>query len=202
MSIPTISRAALGVIALAPCFAGGHAEASDGIRLSIDWGKLADALNDGALHLPHESPHRDAEKRDRQTPEAPWFGVTPHLSLILRDWGGAQLLVGHLMLTDEMRLSRSCRMIFSRVRLADGRLAPFAQAGFGQWRVDTDLMPIMPADVEIAAQVGGGFELMVNSHAAIALETDYTILYREQHAPEMISGPHPWATFLAGRAVF
>ncbi|HXN33039.1 MAG TPA: hypothetical protein VN894_14310 [Polyangiaceae bacterium] len=199
-----ISRAAVGAIMLAPSLAVGQAQASDGLRLSVDWAKLADVLNDGATFLPHESPRRGVEKKVRSawTPEPPWFGLSPHLSLVARDWSGAQLLVGHLMLTDELRLSRSCRMILSRVRIIDGRIAPFAQVGFGQWRVDTDLMPIIPADVEIAAQVGGGFELTLDAHAAIALETDYTILYREQHAPEMVSGPHPWVTFLAARAIF
>jgi len=161
-------------------------------------------MNDGAGILPRDTPQRAIVKKTRSawTPETPWVGASPHLSLVARDWSGAQLLVGHLMLTDELRLNRSCRMILSRVRFVDGRIAPFAQAGFGQWRVDTDLMPIMRADVEIAAQLGGGFELTIDEHTAFALETDYTILYREQHAPEMVSGPHPWVAFLAARAVF
>ena len=199
-----ISRAAIGASILAPCLAVGHAHASDGLRLSVDWAKLADVLNDGASLLPRTPPHQNVELNGRSTwaPETSWFGLSPRISLVARDWSGAQLLVGQMMLTDELRLSRSCRMILSRVRIADGRIAPFAQVGFGQWRVDTDLMPIIPADVEIAAQLGAGFDVRLNANAAIALETDYTFLYREQHALDMVSGPRPWATFLAGRAVF
>lgn len=199
-----ISRAALGVSILAPCLAVGHAHASDRLRLSVDWTKLADVLNDGASLLPRTPPRRSVEMNGRSTwaPETSWIGLSPHLSLVARDWSGAQLLVGQMMLTDELRLSRSCRMILSRVRIADGRIAPFAQVGFGQWRVDTDLMPIVAPDVEIATQLGAGFDVRLNANAAIALETDYTFLYREQHALEMVSGPRPWATFLAARAVF
>jgi len=199
-----ISRAAIGASILAPCLSAGHAQASDGFRLSVDWAKFAEVLNDGATFLPHTAHSRSTQRGEGSawSPEPSWLGVTPHVSLVARDWSGAQLLVGQLMLTDELRPSRSCRMIFARVRIADGRIAPFAQAGFGQWRVDTDWVPIIPADVEIAAQLGAGFDLRLDERASIALETDYTLLYREQHSPEMVSGPHPWATFLAARATF
>ncbi|MGA7120638.1 MAG: hypothetical protein WBY94_11095 [Polyangiaceae bacterium] len=198
-----ILRAALGASILAPCFSTGHALAGDRFRLSVDWAKFAEVLNEGAPFLPHVT-HPPGIKSEQSTwsPEPSWFGVTPHISLVARDWSGAQLLVGQLMLTDELRPSRSCRMIFTRIRIADGRIAPFAQAGFGQWRVDTEWMPIIPADVEIAAQLGAGFDLRLDANASIAFETDATILYREQHSPEMVSGPHPWASFLAARATF
>jgi hypothetical protein len=131
-----------------------------------------------------------------------WFGVSPHVSIVARDWGGAQLLLGHLTLTDQLRLSRSSRMFVSRVRLADGRFAPFAHVGIGQWRVDTDLMPVLPRDVELATQLGLGFEIAFARQAALALEGDYTILIRDQHEPQMVAAPHLLGAFLAGRAKF
>jgi hypothetical protein len=197
MSKRRVPRAAASASILAVWLSASHAQANDGLHLSIDWGKLAKALNDSAALLPHES-----LRLTTSSSEPRWFGASPHRSLVARDWGGAQILIGSLMLTDQLRLSRSCRMIVSRVRMADGRVAPFVQAGLGQWRVDTDLMPAMPRDVELAGQLGGGFELALGEHAAIAIETDYTILYREQHEPQMIPGSHPWVTFLAARALF
>jgi hypothetical protein len=204
MSIRRVSPAAASLVTLAVCLVATQANANDGLRLSLDWGKLADMLHDGAPFLRQESSRSVLERgmHPASTPEAPWLVVSPHVSLVARDWSGAQLLVGHLMLTDQVRLSRSCRMLLSRVRIAAGRFAPFAQAGLGQWRVDTDLMPTMPRDVEMAGQLGGGFEFAVSRSATIALEADYTILYREQHEPQMISEPRPWVTFLAARARF
>jgi hypothetical protein len=197
MSKRGILRAAASAFILAVLVSTGRARASDGLQLSVDWGKLAKVLNDGASLLPRESLRSTSPLTEPRL-----FGVSPHLSLVARDWGGSQILIGNLMLTDQLRLSRSCRMIVSRVRLADGRVAPFMQAGLGQWRVDTDLMPAMPRDVQIAAQLGGGFELGLGEHIAIALETDYTVLYREEHGPQMSPGSRPWVTFLAARALF
>ena len=93
-------------------------------------------------------------------------------------------------------------MVLSRIRLANGRFTPFVQVGIGQWRVDTDLVPYLPRDVEIAEQTGGGFEFALSRSAVIAVEADYTILYREQHEPQMVAEPRPWVTFVAARARF
>jgi hypothetical protein len=134
--------------------------------------------------------------------ESPWIGTRPNFSLVARDWGGSQLLVGHLTLTDQLRLSRSIRMVVTRVRLSNGRLAPFAHVGLGQWRVDTSLLPAVPADEELAGQLGGGFELALGPRASIAIEADWTLLYRERYEPQMVSSPQLWATFLASRIVF
>jgi hypothetical protein len=204
-----IARAIAVALALASSLTAARARADEGgLRLSVDWGKLAGVIRDGGDALfPSESA---AWKRAQQQPDARptsgeqqrWFGVSPHVSLVARDWGGAQLLVGHLSLTDQVRLSRSSRMVISRVRLPGGRLAPFAQIGLGQWRIDTDLMPVLPHDVELAGQLGGGFELSLAPHTVLAIEADYTILYREQHEPQHVSGPHLWGTFLAARALF
>jgi hypothetical protein len=196
-------RSALGAVALAAWLVGGRAHADDGLRVSVRWDKLADLMRNGAL-LPGESLHPLYEHRTAAASgiEPRRFGVSPHLSLVARDWNGAQLLLGHLTLTDQVRLSRSSRMVLTRVRIAEGRLMPFAQAGLGQWRVDTDWMPVLPHDVELAGQLGGGFELAVGQGARIALEADYTILYREQHEPQMVSAPHLWGAFFAARIPF
>lgn len=171
-------------------------------RLVIDWSKVADALRDGESFVkPREvTAHTTSTGADRERER--WFGVSPHVSLVARDWGGAQQLVGHLSITDQLRLSRSSRMVVTRVRLADGIVRPFAQIGLGQWRLDTDLMPVMPHDTELATQLGGGFEISVTRTWVAAVEADYTILYREQYEPQQVTGPRIWGTFLASRARF
>lgn len=179
------------------------ARADETSRMNLDWGKLADAIHDGGIALfPREGyGTRGSSALARQDVER-WVGVTPHLSLVARDWSGVQLLMGgHVSVTDQLRLSRSSRMVVSRVRLADGRLAPFLQVGLGQWRVDTDLMPVLPRDVELATQIGGGFELSLAPRWRLAIEYDYTVLYREDHRPEQIS-PRIWGAFVATRASF
>jgi hypothetical protein len=201
------ARAIAGVVALAAWLTGSDARADDRLRISIDWARLAGVMHDFSAFLPRESWQPGVEHGSRINQEQPRsFGLSPHLSLFARDWGSTQLLLGHLAPTDQVRLSRSSRMVVSRVRIVGERFAPFVQAGLGQWRVDTDLMPVLPRDVSLAAQVGGGFEFAVWSraafHAVIALEADYTVLYREQREPQMVSGPHLWGTFFAARARF
>jgi len=93
-------------------------------------------------------------------------------------------------------------MVVTRVRLSDGVLVPFAQVGLGQWRIDADLVPSLCRDVESAAQFGAGFELGMGRFAALAVEGDYTILYREQHEPQMLFAPHLWGGLLAARVRF
>jgi hypothetical protein len=190
-------------LAAAASLGATTARAEASLRLSVDWGKLETVLREGPAGLlpqPRETflPLSDRTERN----DTKWFGLSPHVSLVARDWGGAQLLLGHLTLTDQLRLSRSSRMIVSRVRLADGRFAPFAHLGLGQWRVDTDLMPVLPHDIELAAQMGLGFEVAFSRRAALAIEGDHTILIRDQREPQMIATPHLWGTFLAARAFF
>ncbi len=200
-----IGNATAGAFAIAGALAATSARADTALRLSVDWSKLEGVLRDGpAAFLPRETPvASSARSSEEASPaETKWFGLSPHVSLIARDWGGAQLLLGHLTLTDQYRLSRSSRMVVTRIRLADGRFAPFVHVGLGQWRVDTDLMPVLPRDVELATQVGGGFEMAFSRRAALAIEADHTILIREQREPQMIATPYVWGTFLAARALF
>ena len=186
------------LVALAPASAMADGEVS---RLNIDWDKLSDAIRKGEVALfPREHPYVRTGAPSASSQQERWFGVSPHLSLVARDWGGSQLLLGHASVTDIVRLSRSSRMVVSRLRLADGRLAPFTQIGIGQWRTDTDLMPVLPRDTELAAQFGGGFEFRVAHGCELALEMDYTILYREEHEPQHVPVPRIWGAFLATRA--
>lgn len=194
--------AAVAALALA---SPSEARADDSSRANLDFGKLAEAIQDGGRSLfPREGygmrptvAARAEQSFDR------WFGITPHLSLVARDWGGVQpLLGGHLAVTDQFRLSRSSRMVVTRVRLADGRVSPFVQVGLGQWRVDTDLMPVLPRDTELATQLGVGCELHVFRQWRLAIEVDHTVLYREAHEPQQLSGPHIWGAFLATHARF
>ena len=99
------------------------------------------------------------------------------------------------------------RMVVTRLRLADGRLTPFVHVGIGQWRADTSVVPSLSTEVQLAGQVGGGFELAIAPRTVIALEADCTALYRESHdgTPTVSSGQAlgaTWATLLAARARF
>jgi hypothetical protein len=188
--------------AFAALVVASRAQAQERMALSVDWTKLAVLLRGTDGVVPQDSWRPLLDQRTGSLVDSPIIGTSPHVSLVARDWSGAQVLMGTLMLTDQMRLSRSCRMVLSRVRLTHGRFTPFIQVGIGQWRVDTDLVPYMPRDVEIAEQTGGGFELALSRYAALALEGDYTILYREQHERQMVAEPRPWVTFVAARARF
>jgi len=189
----------------------GTARASDTLRLSVDWDKLGAVLRSPGSVLPKEEAPVEhpvgADKLgtapgERVPSDVPWIGTRPRVSLVARDWGGALLLAGHMTLTDQMRLSRSNRMVVTRLRVAEGRLTPFAQLGLGQWRVDSNLLPVLPHDVEDAAQLATGFELALAPRAVIAVETDLTILYRSTHEPQMFCSPDLWGAFLAARAEF
>jgi hypothetical protein len=193
----TACAAALTVLVLA-----GRADAQERMSLSVDWNKLAEILRGGDWLLPQDSWRPLLEQRIGSLADSPIIGTSPHVSLVARDWSGAQLLMGSLMLTDQLRLSRSCRMVLSRIRLANGRFTPFIQLGVGQWRVDTDLVPYLRRDVELAEQSGLGFEFALTHGAAIAVEGDYTVLYRERHEPQMVAEGRPWVTFVAARARF
>ena len=189
------------VAVLVGVLVSANARAEGGL-LELDWGRLANAFRDGGGMPQLHDPLRMEADRRPPISEMRWFNVNSHLSLVARDWGNAQLLLGHLALTDQMRLIRSSRMVIGRLRVGDGRIVPFLQVGAGQWRIDTDLMPVYKRDVEIAGQLGGGIEFIVSHRTMLALETDETVLYREQHEPQRVASPHQWGTLLAARAIF
>jgi hypothetical protein len=200
-----MTRAFACAVALVSVLMGASrtAEAAPIATLDVDWERLAEAVRD-ARHFFGERESKNEQSRARAVQDAaePRGGLSPHLSLVARDWGGTEALFGGMTVRDQVRLSRSSRMMISRVRFMEGRFAPFFEVGLGQWRVDTDLMPVLPRDTELAAQIGGGFELHVWSRFALALEVDHFILYREQHEPQMITAPHVWGSFIGARAVF
>ena len=192
-------------LALSALLAPSIATADDAARFPVDWDKqLGLVLHEAApSFMPRESLRPEADKKESPAPLR-WIGTTPRLSLVARDWGVSQLLWGHLTVSDQVRLTRSSRMVVTRLRLTDGRLAPFAQLGLGQWRVDTSVMPMLPSDVELAAQAGGGFELELSPQVVLAMEADCTGLYREGREPqtEALASGHFWSTLLAARARF
>jgi hypothetical protein len=179
-----------------------HADGS--ARWAVEWGKLGDVIREMPASFLPVGTHRSVLERpepiaDEPTRKQP-FRLA--LSLVARDWGGAQLLVGHLSLIDQLRLIQSSRMFVTRVRVGEGAIVPFAHLGLGQWRVDTELMPSLPRDVEVAAQFGAGFEIAFSRGIALAVEADHTYLIRDQHQPQMVSTPHLWGASLAAKAVF
>jgi hypothetical protein len=177
--------------------------ADEGLHLRVDWSGLAALLREGTPSvLPRESLRSPTQDREAASEQAPWLGLAPRVSLVARDWGSSQVLWGQLSLTDQLRLTRSSRMVVTRVRFANGRIVPFAQVGLGQWRVDTTLLPSLPSDAHTAAQLGGGFELEVAPRASLALEADCTMLDQEGRALDSVAAGHVWMTMLAGRARF
>jgi len=129
--------------------------------------------------------------------------MSPRLALVARDWGVTQVLWGHLAVTDQFRLSRSSRMVVTRLRLVDGRLSPFLHVGVGQWRADTSVVASLSSDVVLAGQLGGGFELEVAPRTVIALQADCTLLYREGRGDgQTLASGQLWGTLLAARARF
>jgi hypothetical protein len=174
----------------------------------VDWGKLGDVLNQapGALLQLRERDVERGEHGDRSE-SSDWFaarplvGLAPRMSVVARDWGASQLLVGNLTLTDQLRLTRSSRMVVSRVRLAEGRLVPFAQLGIGEWRVDRSLVPTLPLNQQLAAEAGAGFELTVTPSLAVALEADWTLLSNDD-ITSRLQTIGLWGSLLAARARF
>ena len=196
--LPLCAIAASG---LALLLGASPARASEAGRLGVDWGKLALVLQTPpALLFPHGSTH--AETFDPDEP-APWVGAEPRLSLVARDWAGSRQLVGDLALTDELRPSHSSRMVVSRVKLAEGRVAPFAQLGLGEWRVDTSMFPTLPREHVLAGQAGLGFELSLSADTVVAFETGWTFL-ESQNATDVVAQTHPvlFSTNVAARTRF
>lgn len=141
-----------------------------------------------------------------QNPGNAWFGVAPRVSFVARDWATSLRLAGdRLSLVDAMRLSQSTRMIVTRVRFGDpgvSRVTPFAQIGLGQWRTDTNIMPLTPRSTEIAGQVGGGIEIRVSRAWQLAAESSVTALYQERYEELNVPQTRFWSAMLASRLEF
>jgi hypothetical protein len=197
--------AAVGLVAAA-LLSSARAHADQRLHLGLEWDKLAEVIRSGGASLLPEMGWNfsgaAADPAVATGDDSPWMGRSPRVTVVARDWGGAGLVLGRLTPTDEIRLSRSVRMLLARVRAPAGRFVPFAHIALGQWRVDTTWLPMLRPDVELAGQVGAGFEVALSPYAAIAFETDYTILYRDQHEPQMVCEPRIWGSFLVARGRF
>jgi hypothetical protein len=188
---------------MAVILVAGGARADQSFHFQIAWNGLGEVIQKGSTMLLLPQAGARAETRDVVTGTAGTNAVVaPRASLIARDWGGAMVLTGHLSPTDQFRLSRSTRMIMGRVHVPVGRFTPFGQLGLGQWRLDPDLFPSCVRDVESAGLLGGGLEVALARTAVVALEADYTVLYREQHEPQMVDAAHHWGSFVAARWLF
>ena len=143
------------------------------------------------------------EKPSVQNTDNDWLGFAPKLSLVARDWGASFKVAGdRLALVDAMRLTRSTRMVLTRISTSDSRIAPFAQVGLGQWRTDPYLMPLTPRYEEIAAQAAAGVEVRIIGTWQLALESTVTMLYREQRQEGDYPATHSWSTSFASRVDF
>lgn len=197
-----ISTAAAAIAGAVMTAAPSRANADEGLRLGLQWDKLGEIIRTGGESLLPEMGFKLGHNEMTPPDDSATSGVSPRVSLVARDWSGAGILVGRPSPTDLIRLSHSSRMLVTRVRASGGAFVPFVQAGLGQWRIDTDLLPTFRPDVELAAQPGAGFEARLAPFVVIAVETDYTILYREQHEPQMVCQPRFWGSFLAARGRF
>lgn len=194
-------------VAAALVASSSRASADDFPRLHVDWEKLAELMRSDAFSFlptmdvtPGPSASMHGAPQEPQT-ESKWIGLSPHWSIIARDWRSSQLLVGQASIIDLVRLSRSTRMAVTRLRLSDTRFAPFAQIGLGQWRIDRDVVEL-PYDVELATQFGTGFELRLAPRFVLATELDYTVLCREERQAGNLADPYIWGASLAARAAF
>jgi len=141
---------ATGIALAVTLSVGSEARADEGgisTRMTVDWG---DWVGKGMTWLAARS-ERGREGQQTWQPRAgelglspistmaqpgelgsAWFGVAPRVSFVARDWGGAHSLAGGpVAVTDSVRVTRSCRMVMSRIRLGEGRIVPFAQVGLG-----------------------------------------------------------------------
>lgn len=187
---------------------------ADESRGAIDWERVLVQL-DSFARTGAERPAPVVQKVERpvhtsepyaQNPGNAWMGVAPRVAFVARDWATAYRLAGdRLSLVDALRLSQSTRMVVTRVRFGDlrfDRITPFAQIGLGQWRTDTNLMPLTPRSTEIAGQAGGGIEIQVSRAWQIAAESTITALYREEREANSIPQTRLWSCMLASRIEF
>jgi hypothetical protein len=211
-----MSRLAASFAAIVAAMTIAAPARADESRAAIDWMtklvQLDQYVRTGAerpqLVLPARASERPAATSEpyEQNPGNAWFGVAPRVSFVARDWATSLRLAGdRLSLVDAMRLSQSTRMIVTRVRFGDlrvSRVTPFAQVGLGQWRTDTNIMPLTPRSTEIAGQAGGGIEIQVSRSWQLAVESSMTALYREQREDTSIPQTRFWSAMFASRLEF
>jgi len=149
----------------------------------------------------HEGPLTERHEPSA-SPDA-FLGSSLTFSFVARDWRHSYSLTdGKALLFDRIRLISSSRMAVQRVSLAGGRLLPYAEVSFGQWRVDPELMPYIHTDNELAAQIAAGFEVHVAPRAAFAWDIERTSMYRDPRDPQNLPFVNVVASFAALRAEF
>ncbi len=116
-------------------------------------------------------------------------------SIVARDWNGSFALVGKDLASDNIRLTRSSRMLVSRVTLGDAKIKPFAHFAVGEWRYDPYLLPLMPRNQEYATQFSGGVAIELFKSTSFVWEADYTVLVRSTREPQNLPSPHVLGTF-------
>jgi hypothetical protein len=127
------------------------------------------------------------------------LGFDPHVAIVARDWQQAfNLTDGRSLLFDRMRLIRSSRMAVARFILAGGKILPYIEGSFGQWRPDTDIVPWLRADLETASQVTFGIQAHLAPRCALAWDIEQTQIFFASNVP----ATHVVASFAAMRAEF
>lgn len=199
-----LAAAALAAIATTTLASVAHAAEPRGVdwmKALVDLDHLARGGDKGTTTRPSNRGPVSEDPAPQNMGNA-WFGVAPRVTLVARNWASSTRLAGdQLSLVDAMRLSASTRMVVGRARLSGARFTPFVQVGLGQWRTDRNYLPLTPHTVEVAGQLGGGFELRVTRSWQLAAEATATNLIREGESDGL---PHTtmWSTFIASRLQF
>lgn len=184
--------------------------ASADVVPQVDWIRALVELDHLARNKP-ENPATTASNQRIRPSEDPnpqnmgnaWFGVAPTMTLVARDWANSTRLAGErLAFVDEVRLAASTRMVVGRLRLSSAaRFTPFLQVGLGQWRVDRNYMPLLPHTIEVAGQLGTGFEVRVTRRWQIAAEATATSLIRDESS-QTLPQTMLWSALVASRIEF
>jgi hypothetical protein len=159
-------------------------------------------------HYPGEktrgsNPDRPPTLFHRDPPADPTelLGSEVHLAVVARDWQQAfNLTDGRSLLFDRIRMIRSSRMAVVRIVASGGRLLPYAEASFGQWRPDTDIVPWLRADLETASQFALGVQIHIAARCAFAWDVEQTQIFFANAAN--IPTTRVTASFAALRAEF
>jgi len=177
----------------------------------VDWVQALvdlDRIARGGAERPTSHPSRHStrpaasEDPNPQNLGSAWFGVAPRVTLVARDWASSTRLLGErLSVVEQLRLSASTRMVVGRARLTGARFTPFFQVGLGQWRVDRNHLPLTPHTIEIATQLGTGFEVRVSRRVQLAAETTMTTLIREGQNDSLPQNLM-WSALVASRVEF
>jgi hypothetical protein len=150
---------------------------------------------------PVDKEHPSLFSRHESSMPSAFLGNELHVAIIARDWAEAYSLTdGRALLFDRVRLIRSSRMAVTRVSLAGGRLLPYVEMSFGQWRADVDLVPWLKNDMEDAGQVAMGFEMHLAPRCAFAWDIEETQIYVDQE--KNVPATRLLASFAALRAEF